>query len=124
MQQGKVFRVLNSDIYWADLRCIVNKIQDPVCIFGRKSSDRHFWYLIDFYGRFNNNQFIFIQNEETRPFILKLGKIRNCLFKKHNYSELKADIIWYTPSGSFVNALIFHDLDSVDIKISLRSIFK
>ena len=124
MQQGKVFRILNSDIYWADLICIVNKIQNPVCIFGRVHGDRHLWYLIDFYGRFDNNQFIFIKNEESRPFIVKLDKMRNCLFKKHNYSELKADITCYTPSSSFVNALIFHNLNSVDIKISLRSIFK
>lgn len=24
MQQGKVFRILNSDLYWADLRCIAD----------------------------------------------------------------------------------------------------
>ncbi len=124
MQQGKVFRILNSDIYWADLRCIVDKIQSPVCIFGRKYRDRQLWYLIDFYGRFDNNQFIFIQNEGSRPFLIKLDKMRSCIFKKHNYSESKADIVWYTPSGSFVNALIFHGIDAVDIKISLKSIFK
>lgn len=124
MQQGKVFRILNSDIYWADLRCIADKIQNPVCIFGRVHGDRQLWYLIDFYGRFDNNQFIFIQNEGSRPFLVKLDKMRNCLFKKHNYSESKADIIWYTPSGSFINALIFHNLDAIDIKISLKSVFK
>ena len=124
MQQGKVFRILNSDIYWADLRCIVDKIQNPVCIFGRKSSDRHFWYLIDFYGRFNNNQFIFIKNEETRPFILKLGKIRSCVFKKYNPAEHKADIIWFTPNNGFVSSLFTHNLDIIDIRISLKSIFK
>ena len=124
MQQGNVFRLLKSDKSWADLRCIVDKIQNPVCIFGRKHRDRQLWYLIDFYGRFDNNQFIFIQNEGSRPFLIKLDKMRNCLFKKHNYSESKADIIWYTPSGSFINALIFHDLDAIDIKISLKSIFK
>ena len=124
MQQGKVFRIVNSGLYWADLRCIADKIQNPVCIFGRVHGDRQLWYLIDFYGRFDNNQFIFIQNEESRPFLVKLDKMRNCLFKKHNYSESKADIIWYTPSGSFINALILHNLDAVDIKISLKSVFK
>lgn len=124
MRQGKVFRILNSDIYWADLRCIIDKIQNPVCIFGRKSGDRHFWYLIDFYGRYKNYEFIFIHSEETRPFILELGKIRSCVFKKHNIVEPKADIIWYTPNSSFINSLLIHDLDSVDIKISLRSVFK
>ena len=124
MQQGKVFRILNSDIYWADLRCIVDKIQSPVCIFGRTHGDRQLWYLIDFYGRYKNDEFIFIQNEETRPFILKLGKIKSCVFKKYSLLESEVDITWYTPNSIFIDALFIRNLDAVDIKISLRSIFK
>ena len=122
MQQGKVFRILNSNISWRELSYISRRIENPVCLFGSNRDGK--WYLIDFYGRFNNNQFIFIQNEESRPYLVKLDKMRNCLFKKHNYSEPKADIIWYTPSGSFIDALFFHNLDAVDIKISLKSVFR
>ena len=123
MQQGKVFRILNSNISWRELSYISRRIVNPVCLFGSNRDGK--WYLIDFYGRYKSKGFIlFSDNGESRPTTLKLGKAKNCLFRKRIKDEGHADICWFTPNDMFIVACHFYKLDAADIKISLKSIFK